>query len=161
MRGANYVLQQTPRLGHAHGRIHYHIFLSTNHFQATKLDENVARRHTEALGGALGGAHGGGLGALLGRRLGSAGLGRATTAARQAGRAAREREDVAQAEVGLDDARERLRALEAEFQAEVDALAAPRDPVAIEVEEERVTLRKGDVDVVRLALAWSPDPGSS
>jgi hypothetical protein len=51
----NYVLQQTPLLGHAHGRIHDHVFLTTNHFQATKLNENIARGHTEALSGALGG----------------------------------------------------------------------------------------------------------
>jgi hypothetical protein len=53
--GSNYVLQQTPLLAHAHGRIHDHVFLTTNHFQATKLNENIARGHTEALSGALGG----------------------------------------------------------------------------------------------------------
>ena len=55
--GASDVLQQTPRLGHAHGRIHDHVFLSTNHFQATKLNENIACRHAEALSGALGGEY--------------------------------------------------------------------------------------------------------
>jgi hypothetical protein len=97
------------------------------------------------------------LGALLGRRLGSASLGRATTAARQASRTAREREDVAHAEGGLEEVRARLAALEAEFAGEVAALDGPVDPASIDVVEERVTLRKGDVDVVRLALAWSPE----
>jgi hypothetical protein len=53
--GPNYVLQQTTLLGHAHGRIHYHVFLTTNHFPATKLNENIACRYTEALSGPLGG----------------------------------------------------------------------------------------------------------
>jgi hypothetical protein len=53
--GANCVLQQTALLRHAHGRIYNHVFLTTNHFQATKLNENIACGHTEALSGALGG----------------------------------------------------------------------------------------------------------
>jgi hypothetical protein len=99
------------------------------------------------------------LGALLGRRMGGMGsVGRATTAARQAGRAARERDDVARAEQTREEAAERLRALEAEFERELDVLEGSVDPAAIELVEEPVSLRKSDVEVVRLALAWNPVP---
>jgi hypothetical protein len=53
--GPNHVLQQTPLLGHAHGRVHDHVFLAADHLQPAKLDENIACGHTEALSGALGG----------------------------------------------------------------------------------------------------------
>jgi hypothetical protein len=97
------------------------------------------------------------LGALLGRRIGSGSIGRATTAARQASRTAREREDVARAEEELASAQQQRRALDAEFDVEVRALDTPVDPASIQLTEERITLRQGDVDVVRVALAWLPD----
>ncbi|HWP66222.1 MAG TPA: DUF87 domain-containing protein [Candidatus Limnocylindria bacterium] len=101
------------------------------------------------------------LGAVLGRRLRGAGLGRATTAARHASRTAREREDVARAGEAVAAAREQRRALDAEFEAELQALEAPIDPASIRLAEERVTLRKGDVDVVRLAVAWIPEAAAT
>ena len=70
------------------------------------------------------------LGALFGRRTRSAGIGRATTAARQAGRAVLEREDVVRAEAGLAQAEQQRHALDAEFEAEVRALDASVDPAS-------------------------------
>jgi hypothetical protein len=102
------------------------------------------------------------LGSLLGRRGGLGGsLGRATTAARQAGRAARERDDIARAETARNAAAERARALEAELQEDIAALDRPLDATTIALVEERVTLRKADVDVVRLVLAWQPEPAQA
>jgi hypothetical protein len=102
------------------------------------------------------------LGALLGsRRLGSGTLGRATTAARSAGRMGHEKEDVERAEEGADVLRQRLAALLAEVEREVTALQAKLDPQRIVIRKVQVGVRKSDVEVQRAFLLWVPvDPGS-
>jgi hypothetical protein len=98
------------------------------------------------------------LGTLFGRKLGATSVGRATTTARAASRAARERGDIARAQAQVDEHRETLAALDAEFQEALGALEAPRDPADFEVTEVRIPARKSDVTVERLALAWRPRP---
>jgi len=97
------------------------------------------------------------LGALFGRKLGSLGnVGRATTAARGAGRAARERADVARARDDADALRQQLEELEAEFQGR---LGAARDQLGDEdvvCEELPIRPRKADLAVERVALVWTP-----
>jgi hypothetical protein len=102
------------------------------------------------------------LGALLGsRRLGSGTLGRATTAARSAGRMGREKEDVDRAEESADVLRQRVAALMAECEQEVTALQAKLDPQTIGIRKVPVGARKSDIEVTRLTLLWVPvDPGS-
>jgi hypothetical protein len=102
------------------------------------------------------------LGALLGsRRLGSGTLGRATTAARSAGRMGREKEDVERAAEGVDILRQRLAALAAECEQEVAALQAKLDPQTTVIRKVQVGARKSDVEVTRVTLLWVPaDPGS-
>jgi ElaB/YqjD/DUF883 family membrane-anchored ribosome-binding protein len=102
------------------------------------------------------------LGALLGsRRLGTGTLGRATTAARSAGRMGREKEDVDRAEESADVLRQRVAALMAECEQEVTALQAKLDPQAIAIRKVQVGARKSDIEVTRVTLLWVPvDPGS-
>ena len=97
------------------------------------------------------------LGAILGRRsrgLGS--IGRATTAARGAGRAAREKQDVARASAEAAEFRQQLASLEAEFQAAAASLAQSADPDTAPVTELVVRPRKADTTIRRLSLAWLP-----
>ena len=102
------------------------------------------------------------LGALLGsRRLGTGTLGRATTAARSAGRMGREKEDVDRAEESADVLRQRVAALMAECEQEVTALQAKLDPQTIAIRKVQVGARKSDIEVTWVTLLWVPvDPGS-
>jgi hypothetical protein len=97
------------------------------------------------------------LGALFGRKaVGASTVGRATTAARSAGRIAREKEDVSRAEENLDVLSRRLADLEAEFR---DALATLQSDVAAENLELTGTLvppKKSDLAVDQLTLVWTP-----
>jgi hypothetical protein len=97
------------------------------------------------------------LGAMFGRRRVSAtSLGRATTAARGIGRAAREREDIARAEESAGVLKEKLAALEAEFEAEAAALQGAIDPASLAIEEKRIAPRKADIAVSSVKLVWTP-----
>lgn len=93
------------------------------------------------------------LDAILGRSY----VGRATTAARGAGRAAREREEVRRAEDELRDLLESRRVLELEAEKEVRALQATMDLESVELEEVSVRPRKSDIAVSDLKLAWLRD----
>lgn len=95
------------------------------------------------------------LGAVLGRKTVSVGnIGRATTAARGAGRVLKEREDVARAQETVAAVQQALADLEAELQVELAALEARGEPERL----ESVPLRpkKTDVRVRLCALAWTP-----
>jgi len=97
------------------------------------------------------------LGAFLGRRVATVGtVGRATTAARGVGRAAREKEDVERVQRDIAALQQQLADLEREFQGEADALQGLADPASIEVTEEAIRPRKSDITVNRLALHWMP-----
>jgi hypothetical protein len=97
------------------------------------------------------------LGALFGsRRLGTGTLGRATTAARSAGRMGREKADVDRAEEGADVLRQRLAAFTAECEQAIAALQARLDPQAIAIRKVQVGARKSDIDVTRIVLLWVP-----
>jgi len=94
---------------------------------------------------------------VLGVIFGARGLGRATTAARSAGRVAREREDVQRAEDELSRLAEARRALEAEAEKEVLALQAEVELRAPEIEDVIVRPSKSDMQVSNLKLAWKRD----
>ncbi len=97
------------------------------------------------------------LGALLGsRRMGSGTLGRATTAARSAGRMGREKEDIARAEESAEVLRQRLAALSEDCEAEVAALQSALDPQTIGIRKVRLGARKADIEVERMMLLWVP-----
>jgi hypothetical protein len=95
------------------------------------------------------------LGAVLGRKTVSVGnIGRATTAARGAGRVLKEREDVARAQETVAAVQRALAELEAELQAELGALAARGEPERLE--SVAIRPKKTDVRVRLCALAWTP-----
>lgn len=95
------------------------------------------------------------LGALLGRKTVSVGnIGRATTAARGAGRVLKEREDVARAQETVAAVQQALAALEAELQGELAALEARGE--LDRLEPVAVRPKKTDVRVRLCALAWTP-----
>src|SRR5690606_22836216 len=78
------------------------------------------------LGAAGGSKRGGAKGGILGAFLGAGGT-RATTAMRQAGRAAQTRKDIEHAEETVEAVRARLEALEADFQEELRRIEVAAD----------------------------------
>ena len=126
-----------------------------------RAEERVAREHSQysqqkmqsaiSIGATV-------LGALFGsRRLGSGTLGRATTAARSAGRMGREKEDIERAEEGADVLKQRLATLAEECEREVAGLQARLDPQTIGIRKTQVTARKSDIEVTRVLLLWVPE----
>jgi len=94
------------------------------------------------------------LGAFLGRKtVGTSTLGRATTAARGAGRVLKERQDVGRAQENVEALQQRLSDLEAEFKAEAEAAASP---VAESIQTITVKPTKQNISVKLVALAWAP-----
>jgi hypothetical protein len=94
------------------------------------------------------------LGAVLGRKTVSVGtIGRATTAARGAGRVLKERQDVARARETVAAVQQALADLEAELQAELAAVV-DRSPERLEALALRP--KRADVRVRLCALGWAP-----
>jgi len=75
---------------------------------------------------------------------------------RGAGRAARERGDIARAEERLEALRARLADMEREFEEDLEGLELEIDDDSIDIEEKRVALRKSDLEVETLTLLWTP-----
>ncbi|WP_447973632.1 ATP-binding protein [Nitrospira sp. Kam-Ns4a] len=97
------------------------------------------------------------LGALLGRKaLSTSTVGRATTAARGVGRSIRQAKDVARAEENEEAILKQLAELDAQFQAEAEALATTSDPVAEVFEAVPIRPTKANIAVRLTALAWTP-----
>jgi len=94
------------------------------------------------------------LGAIFGGRRGAAG--RASTAARSAGRVFSEKGDVARASDNVEVLRARHAALVKEVEAEVEQLAASLDPQSIVLEHISLTPRKSDIAIGEIRLAWEP-----
>jgi hypothetical protein len=95
------------------------------------------------------------LGAVLGRKTVSVGnIGRATTAARGAGRVLKERQDVTRAQETVAAVQQALSDLDAELQSEVTTLEARSE--SGELETVALRPKKTDVRVRLCALAWTP-----
>jgi hypothetical protein len=95
------------------------------------------------------------LGAFLGGgRRGT--VGRAATAARGLGRSRKEAADVERAATGVEAVEAKLRALDAEFQAELGALDSGFDPEREPLETVALRLKKADIAVRAVSLAWAP-----
>jgi hypothetical protein len=95
------------------------------------------------------------LSAVLGRKVASVGsIGRATTAARGAGRVLKEREDVARAQETVGAVQQALAVLEAELQAELSTLETTGE--AERLEAVAIRPKKADVRVRLCTLAWIP-----
>jgi hypothetical protein len=97
------------------------------------------------------------LGAFLGRKAVSATtLGRATTAARGAGRTMKEAQDVSRAKDTVGSLQQQLADLEAEFARESEALAAKTAASHEALETISLKPTKANIAVKLVALAWAP-----
>jgi hypothetical protein len=97
------------------------------------------------------------LGGFLGRKRISAGsLGRARSTASRASRSMKEARDVERAQGNVEAAQNRLRQLEADFNADTAALAARIDPSTELLETASIRPTRTDVSVQLLALGWFP-----
>jgi hypothetical protein len=97
------------------------------------------------------------LGAILGRKaITKTSVGRATTAAKAATRAAQQRGDASQAASSLDALRQKHDDLQARFQEEIELMAAALRPEALVLEPLPIRPRKTDITVEKVVLAWLP-----
>jgi hypothetical protein len=97
------------------------------------------------------------LGAFLGgKRSSRSSIGRATTAARGVGRAHKEAQDVSRADANQDVVEQRLQALNAQFEAEVAALAGAPDAAAEPLVKITLRPKKAAVQVAHVGLVWTP-----
>ncbi len=97
------------------------------------------------------------LSALFGRKLmSSTNVTRAATSMRQAGRIARERQDVADAAEGDEVLQQQLDDLNAQFESETEKLQATLSPDSLELEAVLIQPRKSDIKVDEVRLVWLP-----
>ena len=105
---------------------------------------------TIALGGSV-------LGAILGRKaITKTSVGKATTAAKAATRAAQQRGDVSQAASSLDSLRQKRDELQAKFQEDIESMATALRPEALVLEPLPIRPKKTDITVEKVVLAWMP-----
>jgi hypothetical protein len=83
-------------------------------------------------------------------------IGKATTAIRGAGRAIKDRKDVARAEENVAAIDQQIAELEAQFKAEADSLAAAADPLTEKLETLSLKPTKANISVKLVALVWVP-----
>ena len=81
---------------------------------------------------------------------------RAASAARAAGRAAKQHGDVDQAGDSLEVLQRKYAGLEAKFREEVGQLDAALRPEALALERLPIRPRKADITVEQVVLAWTP-----
>ncbi len=97
------------------------------------------------------------LDAFIGRKaFGRSTLGRATTAARGAGRILKEGQDVQRAEENVQALERQLAELQGQVAQETEALRAAVDPLAEELEALEIRPRKTDISVRVFSLGWVP-----
>ena len=97
------------------------------------------------------------LGAFLGRKKVSVStLGRATTAARGAGRIAKEQSDVGRAQENLQELVRQRDELLRVMEEEIENVRAAADPQSEALETVVVAPKKRDITVSLVALAWVP-----
>jgi hypothetical protein len=97
------------------------------------------------------------LGAFMGRKtLSASNIGRATTAMRGVSRSMKESQDVARAGETVEALQQQLADLEAQFQAESQALETSVDPMAEKFETITVKPKKTNISITLVALAWLP-----
>jgi hypothetical protein len=97
------------------------------------------------------------LGALLGRKTLSTGnVSRAASAARGVSRTTREAGDIERARENVDTVRAQIEALDEQFKREVLDSTGGADPGAAELERTGVRVKKTNVSVTAVVLAWVP-----
>ena len=122
--------------------------------QAVRSREDQAKQHKMQTAISVGTTL---LGSFLGKSPVSAStLGRATTAARGAGRVLKGQEDTKRAAETLEAHRQQLQDLEEEFRRETDLLNSAMDPMTEELEQFTVKPLKKDILLKMFTLAWLP-----
>ena len=102
------------------------------------------------------------LGALFGRKaVSTSTIGRATTAARSAGRTMKQAGDVQRAEESAGAVRQQIQELETELNEELAARSAASDPITEKLETVELRPKKSDITVKAVRLVWRPYRGSS
>jgi len=97
------------------------------------------------------------LGALFGRKTITKGnIGRAASTARSVSRAKRQKGDIARAKAEIKAQERALADLEVEFQEELEEVREAIDISLVEVDHTPLAPRKSDIDISRVALAWTP-----
>jgi hypothetical protein len=97
------------------------------------------------------------LGAFVGRKtITKTNVGKATSAAKAAGKAMQRGSGVNSAEHRLDGALREFEDLELQFRSEVEALEAARRPEALVLQPIELTPKKADITVEHVVLAWTP-----
>ena len=97
------------------------------------------------------------LSSFMGRkRVSMSTLGRATTAARGVSRTMREADDVDRAEDNVAAITQRLADLEAQFNADTEALKSSFDPQAEQLDKVSLKPTKANINVKLLTLVWAP-----
>lgn len=134
--------------------------LATIHEQIRKAEQKVDKQKMEASHSTLQAALSVGtsiLGAMFGRKLASASnVTKAATSVRSATKVVKERSDVGQAEENVAALEEKLAALEEQFKAEAEALQAAFGGDGLKLERLDLKPKKADVNVSRVAIAWTP-----
>ncbi len=93
---------------------------------------------------------------LLSAVLGRSAIGGASSTARGAGYAMRQRQDVGRARASLAKYEQQLEEMELEFETAVRDLGDEFDPARLELTTLELRPRRTDIDVKLLALAWLP-----
>jgi hypothetical protein len=98
------------------------------------------------------------LGSLMGRgsALSKTNINKVATATRQAGRAMQQKGNVARAEETVEAMEAQLADLEAEVEAQTQAIAAQYDPAQLQIETIAVKPRKTNISTGFTALVWAP-----
>lgn len=97
------------------------------------------------------------LGALFGRKAVSSGtLGRATTAARGAGRISKEKQDLQRAEENLAYLQNQLAELQADFEGEKKQIQEQLELTLPKIEKVEIKPRKSDIFITSFGLVWTP-----
>lgn len=97
------------------------------------------------------------LGAFLGRKtLSRTNATKVATAARQAGRSWKESQDVGQANENVEQLGQQEAALEQQFEEELAAQQSKIDPATEQLETVAIRLKKTNIEVQLVALAWKP-----
>jgi hypothetical protein len=97
------------------------------------------------------------VGAIFGRKkLSASTIGKATTAARGAGRSMKDADDVVRAQENVQALEEQLAALETEFKTAAGEIADRINPATEELESITVKPKKTNIAVNLVALTWAP-----
>jgi hypothetical protein len=121
--------------------------------QAADREASQAKQAHLSTGLSIGGT----LLSLFGRKKISAStIGKVASAARGAGRSSQQQSDVARAKETVEVLEQKLKDLEAEFEAEKDALAERIDPATEVLDTVAIKPKKADITVDLVALAWAP-----